>query len=235
MKGAVKTLAIVGVCLSLAGWAIAQQTMPPATNCDGAMLKSQQEALAGLLPTDFEADMDKSLGYLYQLGTLYQQMAVDCGYTPTPEEVNALIQLTLSLTDLETILQATSVGDDVEAILAQLETVIGDPINGQLLYNGLENGLDGGALGCAGCHNGQTAPIAEGTWTRVSEQRLKEAQFTTYTTTQYLVESIVHPNAYASAPYQINLMPDNFSKRLDLQQLADIVAYLDSQDQLLDE
>jgi len=52
---------------------------------------------------------------------------------------------------------------------------------------------------------------------------------------RYLVESIVQPNAYVVPNYLPNLMPPNMGTRLDAQMLADIVAYLESQDQLLDE
>ena len=43
-------------------------------------------------------------------------------------------------------------------------------------------------------------------------------------------ESILAPNAYISPGYPANAMPQNFGERLDLQQLADLVAYLESQD-----
>jgi len=51
---------------------------------------------------------------------------------------------------------------------------------------------------------------------------------------RYLVESIVQPMVYIAPDYP-PAMPDIYGGQLTAQQLADIVAYLDSQDQWLDE
>lgn len=109
-------------------------------------------------------------------------------------------------------------------IMVGLADVTGDPQNGQTLYNG--------SLACSGCHmNAAVAPLTEGTWTRVQEVRLLEPQFAGYTGEQYVAESIIHPNAYLSPGYGANLMPQNFGERLTYQDLADLVAYIKSQDQ----
>jgi mono/diheme cytochrome c family protein len=115
------------------------------------------------------------------------------------------------------------VGTDVPAILTQLETLSGDPLNGQTLYNG--------ALGCAGCHSNEVvAPLTQNTWPALqSGERLSDPALTGYTPEQYLVESIVNPDAYI-VPGYTNAMPDNFGERLDAQMLADIIAYLESYD-----
>jgi mono/diheme cytochrome c family protein len=152
---------------------------------------------------------------------------------PTEDEVSTDIDLTLRVADLAAILEAQSVGTDVESALAAIEDLSGDPSRGQQLYNGLEDSLDGTRLTCFSCHNGETAPTAEGTWTRVDEIRLQDPALEGYTVEHYLVESIIHPNAYVVPGYIENLMPDYFGTRLDAQMLADLVAYLDSQDQLL--
>lgn len=124
-------------------------------------------------------------------------------------------------------------GADVTAITAQLAEVTGDPARGDLLYHGTANATLGGVLGCQGCHlqatNG-TGPMTDGTWTRVVEQRLQEAQYAGYTPEQYLVESIVVPQAYIVPGFQ-NLMPQNFGERLTIQDLADIIAYLETMNQ----
>ena len=141
----------------------------------------------------------------------------------------------LSFATVAEIIAANSVGTDIEAILAELDTVHGDLSNGQLLYNDIETGLDGSVLGCLNCHNGTTAPATEGTWTRVDEIRLNDPALADYDVRRYLVESIIHPNDYVVPEFIPNLMPANFGSRLDIQMLADIVAYLESQDQFLEE
>ncbi len=185
---------------------------------------------------DSETAIEDALPDLYRVGLAYQQYAVACGYRPSPEETAMLAESVLAVVDVSTLLQATSVGRDVDAILADLETVDGNLTNGQLLYNGLEPGLDGASLGCAGCHSeSEIAPPTSGTWTRVDEIRLQTPELDGYSVDRYLVESIVQPNAYLVPGYQANLMPTVFGDRLDTQQLADLLAYLKSQDQLLDE
>jgi mono/diheme cytochrome c family protein len=44
----------------------------------------------------------------------------------------------------------------------------------------------------------------------------------------YMYESIVQPNAYVVPNYQANIMPQTFGKTLSQQDLADIIAYLDT-------
>lgn len=116
------------------------------------------------------------------------------------------------------------VGTDVAAILAELETVTGDPNNGQTLYNG--------ALACAGCHSaGLVAPKTEETWLAISQgDRLNDPALAGSTPDHYLVESIIVPQAY-TVPGFAQAMPQNFGERLDIQMLADIVAYIKSYDQ----
>ncbi len=120
---------------------------------------------------------------------------------------------------------------DLAAIDAELANFVGDPTNGQVLYNG--------QLACAGCHlAAAVAPPLEGTWTRTIEVRLQDPANAGLTGEQYLAHSIIHPNLYISpgAPYiagsyPAGVMPQNFSARLSYQELADLVAYLKSQDQ----
>lgn len=112
---------------------------------------------------------------------------------------------------------------DIAQLAAAIDAAPGDPVAGQNLYNG--------ALGCAGCHTGgAVGPATEGTWTRVQEQRLAQPEFAGYTGTQYLVESIIHPNEYVVPNYS-PVMPTNFGSLLTQTQLADLVAFLQSQDQ----
>jgi mono/diheme cytochrome c family protein len=110
-------------------------------------------------------------------------------------------------------------------IMAGLEGLTGDPVNGQQLYSGP-------ALGCATCHvaaAGVTAPPMEGTWTRVETERLAEPQFEGYTGEQYLAESIIHADVYIVPPYA-PVMPTYFGDRLNYQELADLIEFLKTTD-----
>jgi mono/diheme cytochrome c family protein len=111
----------------------------------------------------------------------------------------------------------------VTAVMGELESLTGDPNNGQALYNG--------ALGCAACHsNASVAPPLDGTFTRVENVRLADPALAGYDVHHYLVESILVPNAYVVSGYAAGAMPQNVGERLTVQDLADIVAYLESQD-----
>ncbi|MDX1991913.1 MAG: c-type cytochrome [bacterium] len=189
-----------------------------ARDCTPAGLAAAKTELESRL-ADFETllndDQDAALSALYEVGQAYQQIALDCGYIP--DDVEALF-----------------VGTNVENILAALETLDGDPVRGQLLYNNEQVAADGVALGCAGCHEGgAVGPSTEGTWTRWDEVRRLDPALADYSFEHYMVESIIHPNAYVPPEYQPNMMPQNYGERLTFQDLADLIKYLESQDQLL--
>jgi len=227
------------VGLSLNNWLIAQEedkALPDMLECTPETLQEQQQALFAMLPLDFENEYSASQANLFQLGQGLSALALNCGYQPTETELQILIDQTLSVAKMADIIAANAVGTDVEAILVELEDISGDSFNGQLLYNGLELALDGTALGCAGCHTtSEVAPSTAGTWTRVSEIRLNDPALAGQSVREYLVRSIVDPNAYIAPNFAANLMATNFGARLDLQQLADIVAFMESQDQLLED
>jgi hypothetical protein len=63
----------------------------------------------------------------------------------------------------------------------------------------------------------------------VEETRLNDPALQEYTVEQYLVESLVQPNHYIVSGYA-PAMPGDFGQRLTLQDLADLLAYLESQD-----
>lgn len=201
-----------------------------AVDCSPEGLSTQVETLSA----EFSLDGDDSAANLFRLGASLQDLSLQCGYSPSIEEIDSHIEQTLMLAPLSRIIAVSAVGTDVDEIMAELETVEGDSFNGQLLYNGIEMGLDGAALGCIGCHNVETAPTTEGMYTRVDEIRLLEPQFADYDVTRYFVESILHPQAYIVPGYEAVVMSANFGLRLDLQQLADLITYLESQDQLED-
>jgi hypothetical protein len=202
-------------------------------DCTPERIQQQQETYALATALDFENNPALSLENMYQLGAYYQQLAVKCGYAPTEEDITQQIDFTLSISDLQTIIQSLSVGRDVDAIMTELETVSGDSFTGQLLFNGMEPLLDGEPLACANCHTGVNAPDIVGTYTRVTDIRLTDPALQDYTVERYLVESIVNPHAYAVPDYDPALMPDGLGSRLDIQMIADILVYLESQDQEL--
>ena len=214
-------LTFIGLIFISAGLVLAQDTatssptpaLPTGTpapvelTCEPATLIKQQNDLAAQLAAlklDTSTDAGVTLDKLFKVGEAYQELALNCGYIPADAATR-------------------TVGKDVARILNTLSTVSGDPINGQLLYNG--------DLGCAGCHIGDApiAPPTEGTYTRIEEERLKDPLLAGYTPEQYLVESIVQP-AYYVVPGFKNVMLNNFGDRLTLQDLADLIVFLESQD-----
>lgn len=213
-----KILGIFGLTLLAVGITAAQETATPVPTpttppqpveitCDPAVLLQQQSDLAAqlnALSLDSAPAAGESLDKLFKVGQAYQELALNCGYIPADAATR-------------------TVGTDVERILNMFDTVYGDPINGQLLYNG--------DFGCAGCHTGDApvGPPTAGTYTRVDKERLSDPLLADYTVQQYLVESIINPAHYLVPGYQ-NVMINNFGDRLTLQDLADIVAYLESQD-----
>ncbi len=128
----------------------------------------------------------------------------------------------LQLTDIEA--NRAMIDETIDTVMAAMPEMIGDPNNGQTLYNG--------ALACAACHNNAAvAPPTEGTYTRVLETRLQDPALAGYTAEHYLIESILVPNAYIAPPsYPANAMPQDFGQRLTAQDLLDLVAYIESQD-----
>lgn len=215
---AVLLLVLAALLLSLSF--AAAQTPPPTSEpdllplipvtllCDPAELQAQQEQYAALLENfaaDSAADPTLALKTLFDVGLAYQNLALDCGYIPPDAGVRM-------------------VGTEVERILNTLLNLYGDPLNGQVLYSS--------ELACASCHvvtGGEVAPHLEGTFTRIDETRLNDPLLEGYTPEQYLVESIVNPAHYIVPGYQ-NVMPTNFGDRLTAQDLADLVAFLLSQD-----
>ena len=116
----------------------------------------------------------------------------------------------------------------VPDIMKGLEGITGDPQRGGQLYNG--QGTP--ALPCSGCHlNGAVAPPMVGTWTRVQDVRLKDPKFAGWTGEQYIADSIILPSDYIVPNYNDGLMPHNFGQLLTYQDLADLIAYIKTQDQ----
>lgn len=193
-------------------------------DCAGAGLATLKAGLDRQLE-DFVGssitDPNAALADLYAVGVAYQQLALNCGYLPE---------------DLEGLVVDTT---DVGRVLTALDTLAGDPLRGQLLYTGQESSASGDRLGCAGCHEAapgavSIAPPTEGTWTRWDEVRSLDPRFADYSFEQYTLESILLPWDYFVPTYPEYTMPDFYHTQLGYQDLADIVAFLSSQDQLIE-
>lgn len=122
----------------------------------------------------------------------------------------------------------TTIADDfpgtdyatVQAITSEIASLTADPVVGESTYR---------SNACVGCHlDGTIGPVTAGTFARVTDERLNESQFAGYTVEEYLVESIINPSAYVASGFSDG-MPPNFPNTLSLQDLADIIAFLETQ------
>jgi hypothetical protein len=195
------------------------EATPEAVDC--ARLADEQAALAARLESfadDLATDEASALAALYEVGAAYQRIALACGFIP-PDAGKLVI------------------GDaTLERVLEILDTLDADPLNGQLLYNGELAAAGGSALTCSSCHmDAEVAPLTEGTWTRWDEQRSLLPEYADEPFAYYVAESILHPSVYAADGYNPNAMPGIYHFQLGFQDLADLIVYLESQDQLLDE
>jgi mono/diheme cytochrome c family protein len=116
-------------------------------------------------------------------------------------------------------------GQEVGADIAQTLPA-GDAARGKTLAEG--------PLGCAACHilsavgpawagDSTTPGIGTRAAARIAESGYGGAA---KTPEQYLLESIVNPNAYLVSGFQQGVMPGNFGSRLTPQDAADLIAYL---------
>lgn len=151
-----------------------------------------------------------------------------------PEDAGPLrIQLEQAIANGGTVPQP--VGTDVKAISEEIGKLTGDPARGEQLYHGTINAtLTGQALPCGSCHSQSSTavgPMTDGTYTRASNERIKEPQFAGFTPEEYLIDSIVRPSDYIVPGFQ-DVMPKNFGTEiLNAQDLADIIAYLQTMNQ----
>ena len=114
-----------------------------------------------------------------------------------------------------------AVGTDIAQTLPA-----GDETNGKVLAEG--------TLGCAACHTLSTVGPAwagdattPGIGTRATA-RIDESGYTgaAASAEQYLLESIVAPNAYLVSGFETVAMPGTFGARLTPQDAADLIAYM---------
>ena len=104
--------------------------------------------------------------------------------------------------------------------------VVGDPENGEKLYNRATLGTMS-AEGCVSCHNyvesegdEADAPYTAGVATRA------ESRVPGLSAEEYIHESIVDPDAYVVEGYNAGDMYQTWEEELSEQEIADIVAYL---------
>lgn len=103
-----------------------------------------------------------------------------------------------------------------EKIVAELP--MGDPAKGAQLFT---------SQACVGCHSQEkdkrlVGPSFYGLYTRAGTRTPPE------TAKAYLYESIVAPNKYVVETFQPNLMPMTFATTLDPQQMADLLAWIET-------
>jgi mono/diheme cytochrome c family protein len=115
--------------------------------------------------------------------------------------------------------------------------VVGNDINTELPEGDAARGATlTQTLGCVGCHvtaavgppwMADADPEGKGVGAR-AEERFQAADYTGQATSaaQYLHEAIVLPNAYITPGFAQGLMPQTYGDTLTAQDLADIIAYL---------
>lgn len=124
---------------------------------------------------------------------------------------------------------AESVGTDVDAIVAELENYEGDAERGEALYTGASRTELSQRLGCSACHaGGLQAPDTEENWTTAQDVRINDPENSGHTVESYLIESIVLPDEYIVPTYTSGIMPGNFGDIMGYQDMADVLAYLES-------
>ncbi|MBZ0305676.1 MAG: c-type cytochrome [Anaerolineae bacterium] len=100
-----------------------------------------------------------------------------------------------------------------------------DPNTGKTLFEG--------GFGCSGCHgaNAGTGPALTGMWTRAVENQDNRLTDTGFTDNPelYLIQSIVHPSAYVVPGFADGIMPQRFGEQMTLEDMANILAYLEEQ------
>ncbi|HUN09254.1 MAG TPA: c-type cytochrome [Aggregatilineales bacterium] len=136
--------------------------------------------------------------------------------------------------DLATIGPAVeTAGSDVNAALTAIAALTGDAARGDQLYHGQVQSGTGNALPCAACHQAEVngvGPMTAGTWTRSESLHDGDPALAGYTPEFYLVEAILLPGNYVVPDFS-NAMQAGLGDLMTPQDLADIVAYLQTQTQ----
>lgn len=118
------------------------------------------------------------------------------------------------------------------------EEAVGTDITVELPAGDAESGqaLAEGALGCTACHilsttgpawaeEGETPGIGARAAARIEQENYTGSAETAQ---QYLFESIVQTNAHITEGFEANVMPGDYGQRMTDQDLADLIAYLET-------
>lgn len=98
--------------------------------------------------------------------------------------------------------------------------VVGDVSNGAELVR---------TMGCTACHSPDGNSSVGPTWKGLfGTERALDDGSVVLADSNYLHESIVAPNAKVAEGFFPGIMPQDFGERLDAQQIADVVSYLES-------
>jgi mono/diheme cytochrome c family protein len=124
-----------------------------------------------------------------------------------------------------------------EVTSAPAGSPVGDDVNTKLPAGSADNGKAlTESLGCVGCHVAAPVgpawlasadPTGQGVGTRAGSS-FSASGYTGHATSaeQYLQESIVRPNDFLVPGFNADLMPKDYGSKLTAQDLADIIAYL---------
>jgi mono/diheme cytochrome c family protein len=124
-----------------------------------------------------------------------------------------------------------AIGTDVDAIVEQVAQMTGDPARGEVLYHNQARSELNQLLGCSTCHLQETngaGPMANGTFARIQNERLTLPEFAGYAPEKYLVESIVNPAKFVVSGFAEVMSANQFGTKLSLQDIADLIAYLET-------
>ncbi|MEO1646595.1 MAG: hypothetical protein AAFR67_15500, partial [Chloroflexota bacterium] len=103
---------------------LGQDEHVPTVDCTAEGLAEAIEAgTADILEANPDAVEDADPAYLFAVGNIQVQFALDCGYQPSFPEVETLIDRTLSIAPLSFIIAQSAIGNDVEVALAELEDI----------------------------------------------------------------------------------------------------------------
>lgn len=147
------------------------------------------------------------------------------------DQVEALVAFVMNWEDsamaqaepTPSIPEQEAVGTDIT-----VELPAGDAESGQALAEG--------SLGCTACHIlSNTGPAwageaeTPGVGSRAA-QRIEQENYTgsAETAQQYLVESVLQTNAHVVEGFEASVMPGDYGRRMTPQDLADLVAYLET-------
>lgn len=229
--------------------------------CDVEHLVAEQSEYAALLANfqhAVEHDLEAALSALYEVGHAYQHLAEECGFAP-PEDAHA--DMADDHMDDDRAGDMHEAGDEHEADehgdaqehedevehsdLTELALSIGDPANGEALFNTLQPEV---GFACANCHRVDSAErlvgpglrgiaspehdhaehgVAEaGETEEMSETDMAMETLRRTDPATYIRLSILSPNTYVVPGFLAGLMPQNYGQVFTPEEINDLVAYV---------